>query len=91
LDLILAASCGKLGVMESTQEQNLCGAGEDKSNQKEDERRNRRSRFTARRLLRSGQGSERLRLVKAVSSEVPFFQGGTQRLATADGHRKEKT
>jgi len=90
LDLILAASCGKLGATESTQEQSLCGAGEDKGHQKEDERRNRRSRFTARRL-RSGQGGERFRLVKAVSSDIPFFQGGTQRLATADGHRKEKT
>src|SRR4030095_3632478 len=33
------------------------------------------------RRLRIAQGSERLRLMKAISSDLPFFQGETQRLA----------
>jgi hypothetical protein len=74
---------------ESTQEQNVCGAGEDKSNQKEDEERNRRSRLTTRRL-RIAKGGERLRLVKAISSDVPFLQRETQRLGTVEGDQKRK-
>jgi hypothetical protein len=45
LDLILAASCSKLAELKSRPEQNVWRTGEDKSNQNEDEERNRRSRF----------------------------------------------
>jgi hypothetical protein len=87
LDSILAASCSKLVEMESTPEQNVCTAGGDKSDQKQDEGRNRRRRLTARaRPLRIAKSGERLTLVKTISSDVPSFQDETQRLATADGH-----
>src|SRR4030095_1151875 len=83
LDLILAASCSKLVETESTPEQNVRRTGEDKTKQKEEEERSRRSQLTARRLRKT-------KPVKAVLSDVPFFQCGTQRLATVDGDRKGK-
>jgi hypothetical protein len=74
----LAASCGKLVATESTQEQNVCRAGEDKSNQKEEEGRNRRRRLTAR--ARRLANCKRRRKIKAGESDLigrPFFQGRT--------------
>ena len=51
LDLVLAAFCIKLVKTESTPKQNVCRAEEEKSEEKQDKERNRRSRLTARGLL----------------------------------------
>src|SRR6266487_6949899 len=78
LDLVLAASCIKLVETGSTPEQNVCRADEDKSEEKQDEERNRRSRLTARGLLLQKAAKDWVRTIASsnpsgVARSLAFF------------------